>query len=70
MPDLTKDAARTTHRLTLDALVRAACEELGTDKVIIVAEVEGNAIVSVSAGTKGMGCGILAEALLIVGDKE
>ena len=54
------------HGVALQALLRAAQEELGTNKIIIVAEINGTSVVSVSAGCKGNECGILAEALMNV----
>ena len=50
----------------MQALLRAAQEELGTNRVIIVAELNTVPVVVVSAGCKGRECGMLAEALLNV----
>ena len=50
----------------MQALLRAAQEELGTNRVIIVAELNTVPVVVVSAGCKGKECGMLAEALLNV----
>ena len=54
------------HGPALQALLRAAQEELGTNRVIIVAELNTVPVVVVSAGCKGRECGMLAEALLNV----
>jgi hypothetical protein len=55
-----------SHGNVLNALLRAAQEELDTRKVIIVAEINGATVVAVSEGAHGAACGILAEALLHV----
>lgn len=54
------------HGPVLSALLKAAQEELGTDRVIIIAELNTVPVVIVSAGCKGKECGMLAEALLNV----
>ena len=54
------------HGPVLAALLKAAQEELGTDRVFIVAELNTVPVVVVSAGCKGRECGMLAEALLNV----